>query len=134
MIEQIHKHITAELNQNTRTDTIFIGISIVLNLISLAVNSSLIEQSRKNGTFLIVMFLFVALIILINAVAIFGLLKGKQNRQKLLSGLVNMYKDKGVDRYYDSGLLENYNIRYNLFIIVVVFTGLIAILIPFIIR
>ena len=29
MIEHIHKHITSELNQNTRTDTIFILTSII---------------------------------------------------------------------------------------------------------
>jgi len=45
-----------------------------------------------------------------------------------------MYKDNNVDKYYDSSLLLNYNIRYNLFILVVVFIGTIAIAIPFIVR
>jgi hypothetical protein len=43
-----------------------------------------------------------------------------------------MYKDQGVDGYYDSSLLTNYNTRYNLFILVVVFLGLTAIVVPFI--
>ncbi len=114
MIEQIHKHITLELNQNARTDIIFILASVALNLISLAVNSGLAENSREDGTHLIVMFMFAALIIVINLVAIIGLSKGKQTRTKLLSGLLKMYKDKQVDQYYDSTLLENYNLRYNL--------------------
>ena len=134
MIEHVHKHITEELQQNTKTDIIFILSAIILNLIALAINSGFTEKSRTEDTFLVVMFLFVVLIILINIVAIFGLLKGKQTRSMLINGLVQMYKDEGVDKYYDSTLLGNYNTRYNLFILVVIFTGIISILVPFIIR
>ena len=134
MIEHVHKHITSELGQNTRTDIIFVLTAILLNLISLAVNSGFVEKSRTESTYLVVMFIFVALIIVINLVAIFGLLKGKQTRSKLLNGLLSMYKDQKVEKYYDSSLLSNYNIRYNLFILVVVFTGLISIIVPFVIR
>jgi len=134
MIEHVHKHITSELGQNTRTDIIFVLTAILLNLVSLAVNSGFIEKSRTESTYLVVMFIFVALIIIINLVAVFGLLKGKQTRSKLLHGLLSMYKDQKVEKYYDPSLLKNYNIRYNLFILVVVCTGLIAIIIPFVIR
>jgi len=134
MIEHVHKHITSELGQNTRTDIIFVLTAILLNLISLAVNSGFVEKSRTESTYLVVMFIFVALIIIINLVAVFGLLKGKQTRSKLLNGLLSMYKDQKVEKYYDPSLLKNYNIRYNLFILVVVCTGLISIIIPFVIR
>jgi len=50
MIEYVHKHITSELNQNTRTDTIFILTSIFLNLITLAVNSAMSKESRTNSS------------------------------------------------------------------------------------
>jgi len=80
------------------------------------------------------MFLFVALLILLNLVVIFGLLKGKQTRIKLLNGLIKMYQDQNVDKYYDISLLGNYNTRYNLFMMVVVLTGLISIVVPFIMR
>ena len=45
-----------------------------------------------------------------------------------------MYKDQKVDKYYDASLLGNYNLRYDLFIMVVVVTGIIAIIVPFILR
>ena len=61
-------------------------------------------------------------------------LKGKQTRNILLNGLMKMYKDQGVEGYYDPILLGNYNTRYNLFILAVVFLGLIAIVVPFVIR
>jgi hypothetical protein len=134
MIEQVHNHITSELGQNTKTDTIFILTSISLNLIALAVNSGMSKGSRTDSASLIVMYIFVCLILVVNIVVIIGLLKGKQSREKLLSGLISMYKDQGVDKYYDVSLLNNYNVRYNLFILVVVFTGIIATVVPFIIR
>jgi len=134
MIEHVHKHITSELQQNTKTDIIFILAAILLNLIILAINSGFAEKSREDETQLVIMFLFVALLILINLVVIFGLLKGKQTRTKLLNGLIKMYKDENVDKYYDSSLLGNYNTRYNLFMLVVVLTGLISIVVPFVMR
>ena len=134
MIEHVHKHITSELQQNTRTDIIFILTAILLNLITLAVNSGMSENSRTDNAMLIVMFVFVCLIVLVNLVVVIGLMKGKQTREKLLDGLIQMYKDQSVDKYYDMSLLENYNMRYNLFIMVVIFTGLLAAVVPFILR
>jgi hypothetical protein len=81
-----------------------------------------------------VMFVFVTLIVLVNIVVIIGLIKGRQTRNKLVNGLINMYKDQNVAKYYDETLVGNYNVRYNLFILVVVCTGVIAIIIPFILR
>lgn len=134
MIEHVHNHITSELQQNTRTDIIFILTAILLNLITLAVNSGMSETSRTDNATLIVMFVFVCLIVLVNMVVVIGLMKGKQTREKLLKGLIQMYKDQDVDKYYDMSLLGNYNARYNLFIMVVIFTGIIAAIVPFILR
>ncbi len=92
MLEHVHKHITSELEQSAKTDIIFILASIFLNLITLAINSGMSEKSRTDDTMLVVMFLFVGLVILINIVAIFGLLKGKETRTKLINGLLSMYK------------------------------------------
>jgi hypothetical protein len=134
MIEHVHNHITSELQQNTRTDIIFILSAILLNLITLAVNSGMSEKSRTDNATLIAMFAFVCLIVLVNLVVVFGLSKGKQTREKLLNGLIKMYKDQNVDKYYDESLMGNYNVRYNLFIMVVIFTGIIATVVPFILR
>jgi len=130
MIEQIHKHLVSELQQNTRTDTIFIITAILLNLLSLGINSAMAGESREDTSLFLVMFIMVALVIVVNVVVITGLIKGKQTRGKLTNGLIKMYKDNNVDKYYDSSLLLNYNTRYNLFMLVVVFTGLIAMIVP----
>ena len=130
MIERVHEHIITELQQNTRTDTIFILTAILLNLVALGINSAVASESNKDATTWIVFFTFVCLVIVVNFVVEIGLLKGKQTRLKLINGLLKMYKDQGVEGYYDASLLSNYNTRYNLFLLVVVFTGLIAIVVP----
>jgi len=133
MIERVHEHIIGELGTNTRTDTIFVITAIILNLVTLGINSGL-ASSGADTTQTIVMFTFVALIIVVNFVAEIGLIRGRQMRKKLLNGLLKMYKDQGVEGYYDTSLMGDYAIRYNLFMLTVLFTGLIAIIIPFIIR
>lgn len=133
MIERVHEHIISELNGNTRTDTIFVLTAIILNLLTLGINSGIASEDRSNTT-TIVMFTFVALIIVVNFVAEIGLIRGRQMRKKLLNGLLKMYKDQGVEGYYDASLIGDYRTRYNLFMLAVLFTGIVAIIIPFVIR
>ena len=46
--------------------------------------------------------------ILINSFAVRALLAGRDTRNKLVSGLVAMYRDNDVDKYYDASLLDTY--------------------------
>ena len=62
------------------------------------------------------------------------MLKGKDTRKKLISGLLKMYKDQNVDQYYEPSIITNYNTRYLLFILAVVTTGVTAIVIPLILK
>jgi len=130
MIERVHEHIITELQQNTRTDTIFILTAILLNLLTLGINSAVASGLNRDATTWLVFFTFVALLIVVNFVVEIGLIKGRQTRTKLINGLLKMYKDQGVEGYYDESLLSNYNTRYNLFMLAVIFTGLIAIFVP----
>ncbi len=131
MIDRVHEHILNELQLNTRTDIIFVLTAIILNLISLAVNAG-VGASGGGATATIVMFTFVALVIVVNFVVEVGLIRGRQMRAKLLNGLLKMYKDQGVEGYYDPSLLGDYRTRYNLFMLAVLFTGVIALIIPFV--
>jgi len=130
MIERVHKHVISELQQNTRTDTIFIITAIILNLLTLAINSLVVTLGDRDATSWIVFFTFITLLIVVNFVVEIGLLKGKQTRNKLITGLLKMYQDQEVAGYYDASLLKDYSIRYNLFLLAVVVTGLIAMVVP----
>ena len=95
MIERVHEHIITELQQNTRTDTIFILTAILLNLLTLGINSAVVGASEdKSATTWIVFFTFISLLIVVNIVAEIGLLKGRQTRVKLIGGLLKIYKDQ----------------------------------------
>ena len=136
LLTQVHRHLIDELRVNTRTDRIFIITSIVINIAILATKSALASSSSwnsGNGRNIIIMFIFVALLIVVNLVAEIGIIKGRQTRTKLLNGLIKMYEEHGVDGYYDKSLLTTYKIRYNMFMLVVLFTGLTAVTIPFIV-
>ncbi len=129
MIEYVHEHIIEEIKTNTRTDTIFVLASILLNLVTLAINAAFAGENDPN---FMIMSIFIVLIVVVNLVAVTGLLKGKQTHHKLVSGLLKIYHDNEVEGYYDPTLLDAYKIRYILFIIVVVTTGVIAAIVPFI--
>jgi hypothetical protein len=133
MIERVHEHLIGELNANARTDTVFVVIAIFLNLIVLAINSAL-ANSGNQFTDNVAMLSFAALLIVINFVSEVGLIRGRQMRQKLIAGLLKMYKDQGVEGYYEATLVGDYRTRYNLFMFAVLFTGLIALIIPFILK
>jgi len=130
MIERVHEHIINELQQNARTDTVFILAAILLNLLTLGINSGVASDADSGATMTIVFTTFIILVLVVNFVVVIGLQKGKQTRIKLINGLLRMYKDQGVEGYYDASLISNYSTRYNLFLLVVVFTGLIAIVVP----
>ena len=139
MLKQVHEHIVGELNQGAKTDTIFVITAIVFDLIVLGINSAIAGEasSSYNSNTLsndIIMVVFIVLVGLVNGISIRALLVGKNTRNKLLSGLVKMYTDHDVDKYYDPGLLENYNNRYSLFTIVIGSLALTAVIVPIIIR
>ena len=128
MIEHLHDYIVEELKTNTKTDTIFVITSVILNLILLAINSSIATGNKED---ILVMLIFVILIIVIALVSEIGLIKGKQSRRKLITGLLEIYKDNKIDKYYDKSLIENHKVRYNLFMITILATSLVSILVPF---
>ena len=132
MIKRVHDHIREELRINTRTDTIFVLTAILLNLITLGINSAV--ASGDGMTTDIVMFMLAGLLVVYNVVAELGLIKGRQTRSKLIAGLIKMYDDHQAGGYYDPALLEGYKTRYNLFMIAVLSTGIVAIVLPFAIR
>ncbi len=133
MIEKVHDHIIDELDTNTSTDLIFVLTGIILNLIILGINSG-IAASRGSGAENAIFFALVLLLLVVNLVAEMGLIKGRQTRKKLLEGILKMYKDQGVEGYYDPTLLGDYRIRYNLFMLAVLAFGLTALIIPFVLR
>jgi hypothetical protein len=137
VLEQVHDHIVSELGHSSRTDTIFVVTAVVFNLIVLGINSGVsvaaTEESASTTNDLILA-VFFAMTLLLNIIAVAALVLGRRTRRMLLNGLVAMYHDNEVDKYYDPSLLSNYGVRYLLFAGVIVTLAITAIIVPLIIR
>ena len=136
MLKKLHDQITSELGQSSRTDTIFVVTAIVFNLVVLGINSALSDAAADENTLQtnLIFLVFVVVTLLINAASLTALLIGRRTRNRLLSGIIKMYKDNEVDQYYPEELLKAYGARYLLFAAVIVLLGITAIVVPLIIR
>lgn len=125
MLEQIHEHIMSDLQQGARTDTVFVVTAIVFNLVMLGVNSATADSAE-----VLIFAILIVMSVLINGLSIVALQFGKQTRNKLLTGMLAMYRDNDVDKYYDPSLFTNYDRRYSLFMGVILCLAITAILVP----
>jgi hypothetical protein len=137
MIENVHQHIVNELQQSSRTDTIFVVTAVLFNLIVLAINSEVAssaasEKASSSDDFILIVFIIMA--IMVNIIATAALYTGKNTRNKLLQGLLSMYRDNEVDKYYDASLLTNYSKRYLFFTAVIACLVILTIVVPLFIR
>lgn len=137
MLERVHEHIVSELQQNARTDTIFVVTAILFNLIVLAVNSVVAGEAggrRAPASLDSVLVVFIVMSVLVNSIAVIALNQGKRSREKLLRGVIAMYQDNNVAQYYDASLMAGYGTRYLLFTAVIVCLALTGIVVPLIVR
>jgi len=137
MIEKVHEHIINELQQSTRTDTIFVVTAVIFNLIVLGINSAVAgnavsEHAKASDDFILSIFILMTLVV--NIISIRALATGKNTRGKLLQGLLSMYKDNQVDKYYNAALLSNYDKRYFSFTVVILCMAMTSIIVPLVIR
>ena len=138
MLERLHEHINLELRVNTRTDTIFVVTAVVFNFVMLAIGSSMASEatadfSDNRTTPMIVLFITLGMTLLVNGIAIVGLMTGRATRERLSEGLFKMYKDAEVDQYYEKTLLENYMRRYVIFTTIIGLLAINAIAIPLVV-
>jgi hypothetical protein len=137
MLQEIHGHMVNELQQNARTDTIFVVAAVLFNLVVLGINwgvASQASQDQHSGENDLILGLLIFGTILINTFAVKALFAGRSTRQKLVMGLRQMYLDNDVAKYYSEDLLESYRARYTLFTLVLIVLGAIAIVVPLIAR
>lgn len=137
MLKEIHEHALSELRQSARTDTVFVVAAVLFNLIVLGINWGVAANAGKDGrppANDLILALLITATLLVNTFAVRALLAGRIARSKLLQGLMAMYRDNGVDKYYDSSLLDAYDSRYRLFVAVLASLAAVSIIIPLVER
>lgn len=133
MIEHVHDHVVSELQQSAKTDTVFVVSAVLFNLVVLGISWSVAEagyQHQRSFGEDAILALLLGVTIVINTFSIRALIAGRETRLKLLAGLIAMYRDNGVEKYYDASLLDSYSTRYRLFTAVIVSLALIALVVP----
>jgi len=134
MLEQVHKHVVAELQQSARTDTVFVITAVAFDLIVLGINWTVASSAHSPyNRSVAAVWIFPLLLLatcIVNVLTVRGLFAGKDTRAKLLSGIILMYSDTDVQKYYDPSLIDLYTSRYKLFAAVVTCLGAVAIVIP----
>jgi len=154
MKEAIYNQIGKELKLATRIDlvTVIVAVVVTLALFPLALIfaastvgsitgdltsglSGMAGMASKtlNATPTIIMFVCILAILAIDWYAARTLLNNKKQRAKLNEGLMKLYKDEGVDQYYDGSIFKSYETRYNLFAVIVTAVGALSIIVPLII-
>ena len=132
MLREIHEHVVSELQQSSRTDTVFVVTAVLFNLIVLGINWGVASETGNGGgpqnDWILAVLIFAAA--LINFFSVRALLAGRDTRKKLISGLIMMYKDNNVEKYYDASLLDTYQTRYKLFVAVLFSLFAISIVVP----
>ena len=133
MLSEIHEHVVSELQQSSRADTVFVVTAVLFNLVVLGINWGVASGTGNEGRppqndWILAVLIFAA--VLINLFSVRALLAGRDTRKKLLAGLILMYRDNNVERYYDSSLLDTYQTRYRLFVAVLFSLFAISIVVP----
>ena len=77
---------------------------------------------------------FVSMTCLVNAVSVAALNTNRDTRNKLLQGLMEVYKDSNMTQYYNPSLLHNFARRYRYFQLVVLGLASTAVIVPMAIR
>ena len=144
MKEKIHEQISHELKAATRLDIIITITAIIVSLILFSV-SMIFAQGTTDSIYgllgltqkttvitasVIVMFVSVVANIAVVFCAVRALLKNKKLRAELNEGLVKLYKDSKVDKYYDGSIFKGYETRYNLFASMLIAVGAVSVIAP----
>jgi len=139
MLRELHEHVVSELQQSSRADTVFVVTAVLFNLIVLGINWGVASggsSGSETGTrgrppqndWILAVLIFAA--VLINLFSVRALLAGRDTRKKLISGLILMYRDNSLEKYYDSSLLDTYETRYRLFVAVLFSLFAISVIVP----
>ncbi|MDA1191929.1 MAG: hypothetical protein O3A46_09640 [Candidatus Poribacteria bacterium] len=131
MLDRLHQHLLMELGQNTRSNAVFVLVSILMNLMTTAFNATLAADDRVVTKAMLIVTM--AVVVIVNITAIMGLQNGKEAKARLLNGLIRLYEQEQVAQFYDRELCDLYRVRYQLMMLSVIATGIVSFAIPLII-
>ena len=132
MLPQLHQHILSELDRSARADTVFVFGAVVLDVVSIGVNSAL--ASSKTLTSVAVFWLFMVGVLVVTAVAAAALRNGTEACISFHEALMALYSREGVAEYFPKEGLRRGVARYHLYLGLVGMLGGLAIVVPLLVK
>ena len=132
MLPQLHQHVLSELDRSVRADTVFVFGAVVLDVVSIAVNSSL--ANSKGAAAEIVFWLFMCSIVAVTVIAAAALRNGTKGCLAYHEALLSMYENEGVSAYFPKAGIRTGVMRYRLYFGLVCLLGFMAITVPLVVK
>lgn len=132
MLPQLHQHVLSELDRSVRADTVFVFGAVVLDVVSIAVTSSL--ASSKGGAAEAVFWLFMCGVVVVTLIAAAALRNGMKGCSAYHSALVSMYEKNGVAEHLPAEGVRTGLTRYRLYFALVCVLGLMAVTVPLLVK
>jgi len=132
MLPQLHQHILAAMDRSARADTVFVFGAVVLDVVSIGVNSALADSRSLTAN--LVFWIFLVGVVLVTAIAAAALRNGTSEALAYHEALMNLYAKEGVADYVPRAGLVRGNARHHLYFALVVLLGGLAIVVPLLVK
>ncbi|MBF8265369.1 MAG: hypothetical protein HW384_1233 [Dehalococcoidia bacterium] len=135
MKETMLDQMNAELEQSVQTDKTVIIVGMVINVIMLLVNTGVavaVHQPKAGLAIRLIFFVLTAFVIVLNVSVGYALSMGKKRRVKITERLEKFWEDEGLGKYQDASISQGYGTRGNLFNIISLALGAVALLVSLI--
>ena len=114
MIPQLHQHVLSELDRSIRADTVFVFGAVVLDVVSIGVNSILAQSKAGNSSIIFV--LFMVAVVAVSFIAAAALRNGTKGCLAFHQALMAMYEQNGVGNLYPADGIRTGINRYRLYL------------------
>ena len=132
MLPQIHQHILSELDRSVRADTVFVFGAVVLDIVSIAANSSLADSRGTAAG--IVFWLFMGAVVAVTIIAAAALRNVTNGCLAYHDAMLSMYEKQGVAEYFPNAGIRTGITRYRLYFGLVCLLGFVAIAVPLVVK
>ncbi len=132
MLPQVHQHVLSELDRSVRADTVFVFGAVVLDVVSIAVTSSL--ATSKGGAGEAVFWLFMCGVLIVTVIAATALRNGTKGCLAYHEALVSMYQKNGVAEHFPAEGIRTGLTRYRLYFALICVLGAMAVTVPLLVK
>jgi hypothetical protein len=113
LMRELHANLWGSLRHVFNTDRVLLGVLYVITFAGFVMLASI---SRNEPTAALAA---VVAMILLNGLIALSLNNSKKEVLALLGTLIELYKDHGLEKYFDSSTLQYYSRRYTLWAVLV---------------